>query len=146
MADYTEMDWNSPISDEPMQELLPEGDYDFMIDHFDRAWFDGSEKIKPCLKAVIYFNIAAPGGEETQIRENFLLTQKLQWRITQLFISVGLMKEGQKNYMPEWEKLPGLTGHAKITLDPDRNNPEKKYNHIKEFYPKKLNNFSSTGF
>lgn len=145
MADYTEMDWDTPIDDKPAREPLPAGDYDFTIGHFDRAWFDGSEKIKPCKKAVIYFNVTAPDGTEAQIRENFILTQKLQWKISQLFISVGLMKEGEEGYIPEWNKLPGLTGRAKITLDADRNNPERKYNHLDIFYPKKNHQFSSGG-
>lgn len=146
MADYTEMDWDTPIDDKPARELLLEGDYDFMIDHFDRAQFDGGKKIPPCSMAVVFFNISAPGGGETQIRENFILHQSLMWKISQLFISVGLMREKEKGYVPEWGKLPGLTGRAKITVDTDRNDPEKKYNHIGKLYPKAINKFTPGKF
>lgn len=146
MAEYEEMDWEAPIDDKPARELLPEGDYDFTIDHFDRERFNGGKKIPPCNMAVVYFNIAAPDGRETQIRENFILHQSLMWKISQLFISVGLMKEKEEGYVPEWGKLAGLTGRAKVTVDPDKDDPEKKYNHIGKLHPKKNRQFSSEGF
>lgn len=143
--DYEEMDWDTPIDDSPARELLPAGDYDFTIDRFDREWYDGSEKTRACKRAVIYLNVISPDGTETQIRDSLLLTRKLSWRISQLFIGVGLMKEGEEKYVPEWEKLPGLTGRAKIKVDVNKDDPEKKYNNIDKYYPKKNRQFSSGG-
>ena len=51
------------------------------------------------------------------------------------FSSLGLKKKGEPLRM-NWNAVPGSTGRAHITLDPDRNDPEKKYNHVKRFYPK----------
>lgn len=146
MAEYTEMDWDAPIDDKPTRELIPAGDYDFVIDHFDRDRSKGGKKIPPSNMAVVYFNITAPDGAEIQIRENFILHQSMMWKISQLFISVGLMKEKEEGYIPEWSKLAGLTGRAKVTVDTDRDDPEKKYNHIGKLYPKERPKFSSEGF
>ena len=146
MAEYTEMGWDSPIDDTPERELLPEGDYDFVIDHFDRSRSQGGKKIPASDMAVIFFNISTPDGRETQIRENFILHRSMMWKLSQLFVSVGLMKEGEEGYTPEWGKLPGLSGRAKVSLDPDRDDPDKKYNHIKKLYPKKLNSFTPGKF
>ena len=45
-----------------------------------------------------------------------------------------------------WNLLPGATGRAQVSLDPDRNDPSKKYNHIKKIYPKEIKKFEAGKF
>lgn len=129
-----ELGWDDTIQkDSSFAELQP-GDYDFTIDHYDRGRSQGSEKIPASNMAIVYFSIAAPNGETATIKENFILHSKLEWKLSELFCGVGLKKKGEELRM-NWNALPGLKGRAQITLDPDPNNPSKKYNHIKKIYP-----------
>lgn len=136
MADFErEFDWNDTIkNDNNFVELEP-GDYDFVIDHYDRARSQGSEKLPPCNMAIVYFNVKSPDGTSVSIRENFILHSKLEWKLSELFCSVGLKQKGEELKM-KWDALPGMTGRCQVSLDPDTNDPSKKYNHIKKLYPK----------
>lgn len=140
-----ELGWDDTISQESSFVELPEGDYDFTIDHYDRARFPGSEKIPACNMATVYFNVRGADGTEASVRENFILHKRMEWKLSELFRSVGLKKEGEEIRM-NWNALPGLTGRCHITLDPDSKNPSKKYNHIKKLYPKEVKKFEAGKF
>lgn len=134
-----EFNWDDEITkDNQFAELAP-GDYDFRIDHYERGRSKGSEKIPPCNMAIVFFNIMTPEGQEVQIRENYILHTKLEWKLSELFAGVGLKKKGETLRM-NWAALPGLTGRAKVSLDEDKNDPSKKYNHIVKLYPKEDTN------
>lgn len=137
MADMErEFNWDDEITCESRTFVeLPPGDYDFTIDRYERSYFNGSEKTRACNMAVVYFSVKAPDGQEVQIRDSYLLLGNFKWKLSQLFVGVGLMKEGETGRM-NWPALPGLSGRAEVSLDPDRNDPSKKYNHIKRIYPK----------
>ena len=45
-----ELNWDDEIEKDNSFITLPEGDYDFVIDHFERARHPGSEKIPPATK------------------------------------------------------------------------------------------------
>lgn len=138
-----ELGWDDVISKDDSFIQIEPGDYDFTIDHYDRSRSQGSDKMPACAMAVVYFNIHTEG--EPQIRENFIMHSKFEWKLSQLFASVGLKKKGEDLRM-DWNKLPGLTGRCKVTLDPDKNDPEKKYNHIKTLYPKEPKQFKAGSF
>lgn len=144
-AEGRELGWDDNISQENSYIEIPEGDYDFTIDHYDRARFPGSEKIPACNMAIVYFYIKLEDGKEVSIRENFILHTKMEWKLSELFRSVGLKKEGEEFRM-DWNALPGLAGRAHITLDADKNDPSKKYNHIKKLYPKEPKKFEAGKF
>ncbi len=141
MADMMdrEFNWDDEISRDSNFVELPAGDYEFTIDHYERGRFKGSEKIPPCNMATVYFNIQAPDGQTVQIRENYILYSKMEWKLSELFMGVGLKKKGETLRM-NWNALPGLTGRAKVSLDADKNDPTKKYNHIEKLYPKEDTN------
>ena len=130
-----ELDWNDQIQKDSNFAEIPEGDYDFVIDHYERGRSQGSDKIPASNMAIVYFIIKGPDGVEVTVRENFILHTKLEWKLSELFCSVGLKKKGEELRM-NWNALPGLTGRAHVTLDPDKNDLSKKYNHIKKLYPK----------
>ena len=134
------LDWSDEIEKESSFIELPEGDYDFVIDHYERGRHNGSDKIPPCNMAIVYFNIRTYDGQEVQVRQNYLLHRKMEWKLSELFRGVGLKGEGEKVIMA-WDRLAGLSGRCKVTLDPDRNDPSKKYNHIDKLYPKEPNSW-----
>lgn len=129
-----ELDWDDSIQNDSQFVELPEGDYDFVIDHYERGRSKGSEKIPASNMAIVFFNVSGQNGETTTIKENFILHSKLEWKLSELFCSVGLKKKGEELRM-NWNALPGLKGRCQVTLDPDKNDPSKKYNHIKKLYP-----------
>lgn len=129
-----ELDWGDSISKDDSFVTIPAGDYDFTIDHWERGRSQGTEKVPASNMAIVYFNVKSPEGEEVTIRENFILHTKFEWKLSQLFCSVGLKKKGEELRM-NWNALPGLKGRAQISLDPDKNDPSKEYNHIKKLYP-----------
>lgn len=92
--------------------LLPPGDYNFTIVKFDRARSQGSEKMPPCNMAVVYFEIHSDQGDG-QVRENYLLHSKFEWKLSQLFSSVGLKKKGEPCPL-NFNALPGRSGRLKL--------------------------------
>lgn len=140
-----EFDWNDTIEKDSSFVELPEGDYDFVIDHFERGRSQGSDKIPPSNMAIVFFRVKSEDGQEATIRENFILHSKLEWKLSELFCSVGLKKKGESLRM-NWNALPGLSGRAHVTLDPDKKDPTKKYNHISKLYPKESKKFEPGKF
>ena len=130
-----ELDWTDTIEKEGSFVELPEGDYDFVIDHYERGRSKGSDKLPACNMAIVFFRITGPEGESVMIRENFILHTRLEWKLSELFASVGLKKKGEPLSM-NWPALIGQRGCARVTLVPDRNDPSKKFNHIGKLYPK----------
>lgn len=130
-----ELGWEDTIKNDSSFIELPAGDYDFTIDHWERSRSNGSEKIPASNMAIVYFNIHTKGGDIVQIRENYILHSKLEWKLSELFCGVGLKKKGEELRM-NWNALPGLTGRCEVSLDPDSKDSSKKYNHIKKLYPK----------
>lgn len=128
-----ELDWNDTIEKESSFIELAEGDYEFVIDHYERGRFKGSDKLPPSNMAIVFFRIKGLDGEEAMIRENYILHTRLEWKLSELFASVGLKKKGEPLRM-DWPALVGLSGRARVTLDPDRNDPSKKFNHIGKLY------------
>lgn len=140
-----ELGWEDTISKDSSEfEPIPEGDYDFTIEKYERARSQGKGKLPPCNMAVVYFRIA-DRDREVVIRENFILHSSLEWKLSELFRGIGAKKEGEEVRM-NWNLLPGATGRAQVSLDPDRNDPSKKYNHIKKIYPKEIKKFEAGKF
>ncbi len=148
MAEYMEgreLDWDESIpSVSEGFELIPEGNYDFVIERYERARSQGNDKLPPCNMAIVYFRVN-DRGREVVIRENYILHDKFSWKLAQLFIGVGARVVEEKVQM-NWSMLSGATGRARVSLDADRNDPSKKYNHIKKIYPKEIKQFEPGRF
>lgn len=57
-----ELGWDDEIQQESSFILLPEGDYRFTVEKFDRARHAGSANIPPCNKAIVHFRVFSPDG------------------------------------------------------------------------------------
>lgn len=132
-------DWDSEINNESTDfALLPEGDYDFTVEKFERGTFDGSDKLPACKKAIVTFTIWGE-NDKISITENFLLCEALEWKLSSLFLAVGMKKHGEPLRM-NWNALPGKTGKCHIYVDnyakkEDKNGEKTGYsNKIKKFY------------
>lgn len=124
-----ELGWDDTIeNDSPDFILLPEGEYDFVVDHFDRERHNGSEKLPPCGKAVIYLRIDTPQGPAI-VRHNLFLHTRTEGMICAFFTAIGQRQHGQRIQM-NWAAVPGARGRAKIGI---REYNGKQYNEVKKF-------------
>ncbi len=133
--DFEEMDWDSEIEKDSSFTLLAEGDYDFVVETFERARHEGSEKIPPCKKAIVYLKIAGKDMEtgcdgEALVRHQLLLHSKMEGMLCEFFLGIGLRKKGERLKM-NWTQVPGCRGRAKIGI---REYNGRKYNEVKKFY------------
>lgn len=122
-------DWDDEIEVESEFTTLDPGDYDFEIINFERGNYDGSDNIPPCKMAIVTFRVT-DGKESNTIMERYYLCSKVEWKLSELFKSVGLKKSGEKVKM-QWSKLVGSKGRCKVKIDEYSG---KKYNHIDKLY------------
>lgn len=140
-----ELNWDDTITNDGNDfEPVPEGDYSFTIERFERGRSKGEGKLPPCNMATVYFTIHGK-NRNVSIRENFLLHSKMEWKLSELFRSVGLKKENEPLKM-NWTALPGLTGSAKVVVEPGTKDPTKKFNRIDKLYPKEAKKFEPGKF
>jgi hypothetical protein len=114
--------------------LLPEGDYNFTVTSFERARHNGSGKIPPCNKAVLYIRIDAPEGTVT-IKENLMLHSKMEWKLCEFFTAIGHRAKGEKLRM-NWNAVAGAKGRCRVYINEwsgDDGNIHKN-NKISRFY------------
>ena len=124
-----ELSWDSAIeNDSPEFVILPDGDYDFVVERFERERFNGSEKLPPCWKAVIYLKITAPQGETT-VKKDLFLHSKCEGMLCAFFIAIGQRKHGERINM-NWNAVVGARGRVKLGT---REYNGKKYNEVKRF-------------
>ena len=76
-----ELSWDDNIQNDSSFVELPEGDYEFTIDHYERGRSQGSAKIPPSNMAIVFFNIRTPEGQEVTIKENYILHSRLEWKL-----------------------------------------------------------------
>lgn len=75
-ANGHELGWDDEIQQESSFILLPEGDYRFTVEKFDRARHAGSANIPPCNKAIVHFRVFSPDGSSVLLRRTCFCTQK----------------------------------------------------------------------
>lgn len=137
MEDLKELGWDDEISDEGegySYTLLPEGDYEFTVAKFERARHAGSAKVPPCNMAKVTFTVWG-AEDKTEITENYFLCKKFEWKLSQLFLSVGLKKHGEPLRM-NWAALTGAHGKCRVYIDnyTKKDGTEGKSNKISRLY------------
>lgn len=129
-----ELGWEDEIEKEGSDFiLLPEGEYDFVIDKFERGRHPGSEKLPPCNKAVLYVKIETPEGTAT-IKHNLFLHTITEGMLSSFFTAIGQKKHGEKVRM-NWAAVTGARGRCKVGIRTFIKNDgsEGKSNEIKRF-------------
>ena len=132
-----ELQWDDTIEKESSDFiLLPEGDYNFTVESFERGRHTGSDKLPPCNKAILTLRIEAEEGT-VLITHNLFLHSKTEGLLSAFFTRIGQKKKGEPLKM-NWTQVPGSSGRCKVGIHPyiNKNGEEKKSNNIKKFYPK----------
>lgn len=132
-----ELSWDDIITkDASDYMILPEGDYNFTVDSFERGRHPGSEKLSPCNKAILTLRIEVSEGT-ARITHNLFLHSKTEGMLSAFFTCIGQKKKGEPHKM-DWGQVPGSTGRCKVGIHTytNKDGEERKSNDIKRFYPK----------
>ena len=138
-----EMDWDDEVAVNKYT-LLPEGDYDFVVESFERGRYEGGDKVPPCKRALLKIRVDAPEGT-TVMTESLFLYKGMEWKLAEFFLSLGA-EEVNGHVKMNWQMVPQATGRARIEVTSDRKDPEKKYNHVKNYLPKLKKTFKAGDF
>lgn len=106
--------WDDTIKNDSTFELLPEGDYNFTVIAFERAWHDGSAKLDPCNKAVLKIEVSN-GDRSATIEHNLYLHSKTEGLICAFFTAVGMRTHGQPFKM-DFQGSVGKKGRCKVGI------------------------------
>lgn len=131
-----ELEWNDVIEkDGGDYVLLPEGDYDFTVESFDRGRHNGSDKLPPCNKAMLKLRVESPQGT-AYINHNLFLHTITEGMLSSFFASIGQKRKGEPLRM-DWNRVPGSRGRAKIGVYRYmKDGEERQVNEVKRFYAK----------
>lgn len=124
------MDWDAYIEKESEFVTLPEGDYDFIVTKFEKGWFDGSAKVEACNKAVLELTITVPGTGTSIVKEQLLLSDKVEWKLCEFFRSIGQKQHGTGIKM-DWSKVPNARGRAHVVVNEYVGNDGNQYKNNK---------------
>lgn len=135
-----EFQWDDTIEKDASDFIvLPEGDYNFMVESYERGRHNGSDKLPPCNKAILKIRIEATEGTAV-ISHNLFLHSKMEGMLSAFFSCIGQKKKGEPLKM-NWNMVPGSVGRLKLGIRTYQGNDgkEKQANEIKRFYPKDEN-------
>lgn len=111
--DIREYGWDDEIENDGQDYfLLPEGEYPFTVTKFERSRSKGSDKMPPCNMAVLTLQV----NEQTYTTEYLLLNTKMEWKLSQFFVSLGLKKHGERVRM-NWAKVLGASGMCRLKVE-----------------------------
>jgi hypothetical protein len=114
--------------------LLEPGEYQFKVDDIEFGEHNGSAKIPPCGKVVVSLSVDTEQGKAF-MKNNFYVCQEGAGLIAAFLKSIGVLKDGQKTFTPDWESYVGKTGIVKTS---QREYNGNKYNNVDRFVaPKK---------
>lgn len=125
-----ELGWDAEIRKESEFILLEPGDYDFIVESFERSRYEGSTKMSACNCADLSLRIDTANGPVT-IKHKLFLHQKTEWALSAFFRCIGQKKKDEPLRM-NWNAVPGSKGRCKIG---HKNYNDNEYNEIKKFYP-----------
>lgn len=148
VKEFEELEWDSEINKEgPEFVLLPEGDYNFTVESYERGRHPGSDRLPACNKATLHLKVKGSDGVEISLDHNLFLHQKTEGFLSEFFTAIGQKKPGEKIKM-NWNKVPGSTGRLKLGIHTWKNKDgeERKSNQVSKFYPKTAANFTPGQF
>lgn len=112
-----ELDWDEEISNDSSSfVLLPEGDYPYTVTKMERARYEGSAKVPPCRMAKLTVTLHGGDKGEGSATVRLFLLSRLQWKIAELFVSLGLANPDDETLRMQWDKVEGATGLCHVQV------------------------------
>ena len=133
MNDERELGWDDEIDNKQTFIDIPDGTYDFTVDHCEKAKAGGSGKYAGTNMATVYCVIHAQEGEP-MIRTNIILHTNFKWKLAQFFICIGLMEDSPEATLKmQWAMTAGCRGKCRVVHKPNYNDATKQHLEIDEF-------------
>ena len=135
MADIErELGWDDVIeNDGPQYELLPEGEYDFVVTGFERKRYAGGAKLPACPMAELKILVTAPDNKQTIVNHRLYLHTRTEGLVCAFFTAIGERKHGEKLRM-NWAHVIDGRGRCKLGIREGTGKYEgQQYNEIKQF-------------
>ena len=109
------MGWDDEIeNDGEGFRVLPEGEYEFTVEDFTRARYDGEATQKPCPMAELKLRVHNR-KDSGIVTDSLILNRKFEWKMCAFFTAVGARKHGE-TLRPNWNAVKGAKGRCKITV------------------------------
>lgn len=109
--------------------LLAPGEYEFTVDSVDFGDFNGSDKIPACGKVTVNIHVDTDKGKAF-LNNNFYVCKEAAGMIAAFFKCIGMIKEGQKTFTPDWDHIKGKKGIVKTSQREYKGN---MYNQVDRF-------------
>lgn len=139
-TDQVALGWDDEV-EERQHILLPEGEYAFHVEGFDREMHNGTDKMPPCNVANVHIVIKYNGEDVKIDKKLFLLNTNGQ--LFAFFKSIGAPVLPDGRIKMNWQSVPGANGRLVIN---HRTYNGNKYNQIKSFVdPTKADNNMTQG-
>lgn len=134
MEDRKELMFGGEIREENQFREIQDGEYTFRVERIERARHNGSEKVPPCDKMIVYIAIMLDDGSEGHLSEQFLLWSTMEWKLSAFFICIGMKKKGEPMAACNWmTEIPGRTGRCRIRRVASRTDASRTFAHIDAF-------------
>lgn len=114
--------------------LLPEGEYPFTVQSFERKRYGGSAKLPPCNQAELTIEIDGGDLGKATVFHSLFLHTKTEGLLCAFFTSIGQRKHGEPLRM-NWPAVIGAKGRCKVYIDKwtGRDGKEHESNKIEKF-------------
>lgn len=132
-----ELSWDGTISaeSEPKEYvLLPEGDYAFTVEKFEKQRFKpkrSDSKVPECWAAQLHLLVYPHEADEEPIKvqTKLFLHTVVEFKLSEFFLAIGQKKHGEQLRM-NWNAVPGAQGYLHIN---HREYNGKEYNNVQYF-------------
>lgn len=144
MEEIKTFDWDALITKDEQFTIPPEGDYIFQVIDFERGYYQGSDKIPACNKAVLTLQLMCNGIPTT--KDSIILCTAFEWKLSAFFRSIGLKKVGE-TFRMNWDEVIGKSGiaHFQPYSYPGKDGAERQGLRVTKYYnycPEKLSNIN----
>lgn len=104
------------LAEEREYTLLEAGSYPFVITNVEKKFYEPKEgsKLPSCPQAQITLEVDGGDQGKTKLIHNLFYTKSTIWKVTELFMAVGLAKKGE-NYNPDPEQLLGKSAMCELS-------------------------------
>lgn len=131
-----ELAWDGTIAaeNEPKEYvLLPEGDYAFTVERFDKSRYTpkSGSKIPECWAAVVHLKVYPhqSDADPVPMQSRLFLHSVQEWKLSEFFLAIGQKKHGEPLRM-NWNAVPGAQGYLHVN---HREYNGKQYNNVQYF-------------
>src|SRR5690625_1469230 len=112
-----ELGWDDEIEESgPDFILLPEGDYNFSVEKFERGRHSGSTNLPPCNMAILTLKVNGGDQGTATVIHRLFLHSKTEGFLSNFFEAIGQKKEGERIRM-NWNAVMGAKGRCKLEIN-----------------------------